>query len=219
MDDCSAADETDPGFPRSLGRGRAFVYVLACRNDSVFKVGFSRDPLDRWRTLHRRFFEFFDLERGVLVATDRVVEARRLERHLLRTFAGYEAFAPLVVAPSAAGHTEWLRGVLDEVVHFAEEDAKRHGFTSYRPVSDWLRPLLLERIDRLYGWTSRMLEAISYATHNPSTSSGAATVEACERQLRDVLDAYRALGIDVAAFVPENVRQWHALASTHRTWA
>ena len=42
--------------PRFASRGRTFVYVLPCRDEDILKVGFSRDPLDRFRTLHRRFF-------------------------------------------------------------------------------------------------------------------------------------------------------------------
>ncbi len=96
--------DTGPGLPRTVARGRAFVYVIPCRDDTLFKIGFSRDPMQRWRTLHRRFFEFFDLDQGILVGVDRVSDARRIERLLLKAFADYQALAPLLVSVSAAGH-------------------------------------------------------------------------------------------------------------------
>jgi len=89
-------------YPRFASRGRTFVYVLPCRNEDILKVGFSRDPLDRMRTLHPRFFEFFDLDRALLIETDYLRDARRIERLFITTFADSQAPAPLVVRRSAA---------------------------------------------------------------------------------------------------------------------
>jgi len=61
--------ETEAPFPRFLSRGRCFVYLFPCRERDVQKIGYARDPLVRLRELHRRFFQFFDLERGALVET------------------------------------------------------------------------------------------------------------------------------------------------------
>jgi hypothetical protein len=52
--------EEDSPYPRFASRGKAYVYVLPCRDEDLLKVGFSRDPFTRFSTLHRRFFDFFD---------------------------------------------------------------------------------------------------------------------------------------------------------------
>lgn len=191
----------DSGFPRRLARGRAFVYVVPCRDDTLLKIGFSRDPLQRLRSLQRRFFDFFDLDGGVLVVADRVAEARRLERHLLRMFASYAALEPPSVPSSAAGSSEWFRGVAAEAADEAAAYARDHGLAVQRPLRNWLRELLLERSDRLFAWAGAMLEAIEYGEHNGAADQA----RACERALRDALDAFHAAGIDPAPFVPARV--------------
>ena len=102
-------------YPRFASCGRTFAYVLPCREEDILKVGFSRDPLDRFRPLHRRFFEFFDLDCGLLLHIDHLRDARRIERLFIDTFADCHAPAPLVVPVAAARHTEWLRGVSPQV--------------------------------------------------------------------------------------------------------
>src|SRR5688572_27713655 len=88
--------------------GRAFAYVLPCRHEDILKVGFSRDPLDRLQTLHPRYFEFFDIDQGLLIETDRVPDARSIESFLKAQLQEHQAPAPLVIPRSAAGHTEWV---------------------------------------------------------------------------------------------------------------
>lgn len=194
-------------FPRRLSRGRAFVYVLPCRNDNLFKIGFTRDPWERWRTLHRRFFDVFDLEHGVLVATSRVNEARRLERQLLETFSDYRALAPLVTPSSAGGDTEWFRGVMTEAVDLAREVAARDAGKWQSP-GDWMRGFLLERRELLFSWTAAMLEALEFEAHNPSIDSRQFGAR-CERALLDTVDAYYAVGLNIDEYLPDQVRRWH----------
>ena len=100
--------DDEVGYPRFASRGRTFVYVLPCREADILKVGFSRDPLDRLRTLHRRFFEFFDLDRGLLIETDHLRDARRIERLFITTFAEDRAPAEQPSERSAGLHG-WLR--------------------------------------------------------------------------------------------------------------
>ena len=50
-------------------RGRTFVYVLPSLGEDLTKVGFTQDPVQRFRTFHPRFFALFDLEQGMLVET------------------------------------------------------------------------------------------------------------------------------------------------------
>ncbi len=195
----------EAGIPRTLARGQAYLYIVGCRDDSLFKIGFSRDPLQRLRTLHPRFFEFFDLDRGILVKTGRVAHARRMEHELHAAFRFHQAPAPLIVPVSAAGHTEWFRGVIEEAVDAARADAQQNAFAHELPAS-WLSSVLRERQDRLFGWSARMVEAIEYAEHN----QGGIGADAPARELRAALDAYRSVGIDPRPLLPAAVVRWYA---------
>lgn len=200
----------DPAaFRRPPERGRAFVYVVGCRDDTLFKIGFTRDPLDRWRTLHPRFFEFFGLDQGILVATEKVGEARALERRLLQDFADYQALAPLAVRAAAGGHSEWFRGTLAEAVDVAKEVASQHAWPWQLP-QEWMRSSLSERRDLLFAWTAAMLEAWEFERHNATPAASAQAGAAYERALVDALDAFRAVGLDVGDHVPDRVRRWYA---------
>jgi hypothetical protein len=198
--------EEEVVYPRFASRGRTFVYVLPCRDEDILKVGFSRDPLDRFRTLHRRFFEFFDLDRGLLIQTDRLRDARRIERLFITTFAEHRAPAPLVVREAAAGYTEWFRGVSLPVDALAREACAGEEFALHAPLSAWLRKRFVERSALLYGWSTRMLEALEYQYFNvpPAARSGHG-----EKALRDALDACAALGMEIQALVPVQVFDWY----------
>lgn len=87
-----------------------YAYVFPCGWEDHCKVGFSGNPLSRLRQLHRRWFEFFDVERGRLVETETVRDARDVELELRRLLVAYNAPAPLTVRREGAGHTEWYRG-------------------------------------------------------------------------------------------------------------
>ena len=197
--------EQQSGFPRRLSKGRAFVYVIPCRSDTRFKVGFARDPIERWRSLHTRFFAYFDLEQGLLLEAPRVAEARAVEQRLLAEFRAFEAFAPLDVAPAAGGTSEWLRGVLDDVASRAVVLAKARGLVAHRPASTWLRAHLLERRDLLFDWSARMLEQVEYEREHAADPSRPALVAGV---LRDTLDAYATVGIDLADHLPVAVVRW-----------
>lgn len=199
--------EPQAGFPRRLSKGRAFVYVIPCRDDTRFKIGFARDPIERWRTLHARFFAYFDLGRGLLLEVPRVTEARAIEQQLLAEFRAFEAFAPLDVAPTAGGSSEWLRGVLDEVVSGAVALAQARGLVVHRPARAWLHAHLLERRDLLFDWSVRMLEQIEYEREHPADLSSPARAVG---MLQDTLDAYATAGIDLTGHVPEAVLRWQA---------
>ncbi len=53
-------------------RGHCYLYVFPCAWEDHCKLGFSRDPLSRMQALHRRWFEFFDIDHGLLVETETV---------------------------------------------------------------------------------------------------------------------------------------------------
>ncbi|HEV2681132.1 MAG TPA: GIY-YIG nuclease family protein [Rhodanobacter sp.] len=192
--------------PRFANRGRTFVYVLPCRNEDILKVGFSRDPLDRFRTLHRRFFEFFDLERGLLIHTDHLHDARRIERQFINTFADHRAPPPLAVPQSAAGHTEWFRGVSPPMEALARRICDEEGFTLHAPLSSWVRDRFADWSELLFGWSTRMLDVIEYTHFNSPPHERSGRVE---QALRDVLDAYVALGVDIQTLVPASVLSWY----------
>jgi hypothetical protein len=199
-------DDFDSPIPRFASRGRAFVYVLPCRDEDLLKVGFSRDPLQRMQTLHSRFFDFFDLDRAFLIATDYVRDARRVEREFLTTFADRRSPAPLVVPDAAAGYTEWHRGAYADAVSLAEAIAAKDGFVLHAPLRDWLRERFVERSELLFAWSSKMLEAIEYERHNGPPSPRPSAIE---RALRGALDAFVELGIAIEPLVPEPVFIWY----------
>jgi len=192
------------GLPRRLSKGRAFVYVIPCRDDTRFKIGFARDPIERWRSLHARFYTYFDLQRGLLLETTRVAEARVIEQHLLSEFRDFEAPAPLDIVSVAGGSSEWRRGVLDDVVTKAIALASANGLVLHRPASAWLRVYLLGRRELLFDWSTCLLEQVEYEREHgdPSRPPLAA------RALQDTLDAYAIAGIDLADHLPAAVARW-----------
>jgi hypothetical protein len=198
--------ESDP-FPRFLSAGPACVYVLPCREQDVLKVGFSRDPLQRLHTLHRRFFEFFDLDRALLIEADTVREARFIERALIQGFAGVRIPAPLAVRQAAGGRTEWFAGAAPDIETMARALALERGYVLYAPLSAWLRGRFTQSRDVLYGWSARMLDAVIYEQFNVPASGSADTRPA--RALRATLDMLVALDMDMPALVPPAVIAWY----------
>ena len=198
-------DETN-AFPRSLSRRRAYVYVLPCRDENLLKIGVSRDPVQRLRTLHPRFFAFFDLDRAVLLETDFVREARAIERQMIGLYSPYQALAPLIVPDSAGGHTEWYRGIVDEVTATLAKISVENGMSLHSPLRTWLRERFQDSASLLHGWSAWMLEAIEYERFNlpAELQSGQH-----ERTLRNVLDCYASLGIDLALALPAAVLRWY----------
>lgn len=199
-------DEAESPIPRFASRGRAYVYVLPCRDEDLLKVGFSRDPLQRLRTLHARFFRFFDLDRALLVATDSVRDARRIERRFIEAFAERRSPAPLVVPDAAAGYTEWYRGAYADAETMARAVCVDEGHTLHAPLRDWLRTVFGERSALLFAWSAKMLEAIEYERFNAPPSMRPSVLE---RALRDGLDCFDELGIDIEPLVPGPVFRWY----------
>ena len=200
------SDDAETPNPRFANRGRAFVYVIPCRDEDLLKVGFSRDPLQRLQAFHSRFFRFFDLDRAFLIGTDTVRDARRIERRFISAFAEHRSPAPLVVRDAAAGRTEWYRGVYPAATALAREFVDVEGFTLYAPLRDWLRDLFEERGALLFAWSARMLDAIEYERFNALPEM---TPSPLERALRDALDCFDELAIPIEPLVPETVCSWY----------
>jgi hypothetical protein len=191
-------------MPRSLSKGRTFVYMLPWRAQDLLKVGYSRQPLVRMRTLHRRFFDVFDLERGLLLETERLAQARQIERDIIVRHATQRSPAPLTVPDEAAGYSEWFRGICPEVTALLHDAAAREGFALHS-LRDWLRQWFGSQGDGLYEWSLRMLEAIEYEAFNvpPEWQRGEAA-----RSLRYVMDACEAVGLPLADLFPDGALAW-----------
>lgn len=180
--------------------GYCFVYVFPCAWEDHCKIGFSRDPLSRIQALHRRWFEFFDLDRAVLVETETVRDARDLELELRRPLLMHNAPAPLTVRKQAAGHTEWFRGAssqLERAIRLLEQ----RGHAVHAPMRTWLRSALLTRSDRLYAWTQTQLSL--------DELDGSAGPAPTQRIVRDTLDAYAALSIELEPLLAPEVIRWY----------
>ncbi|MGY3038781.1 hypothetical protein ACVWWQ_000368 [Rhodanobacter sp. TND4EL1] len=199
-------DEDSAGFPRFSTQGRTWVYLLPCRDEDILKIGFSSDPLQRMHALHRRYFDFFDLDRALLIESEHLRDARRIERTLIERFADYRAPAPLVVRQAAAGHTEWFRGVAAEADAMARDIALKEGWTVHAPLTLWLQGLFRERADTFYDWSSRLMDSIEYERFNLPPGAQAPDTA---RALRNLLDACTAVDLDVADLVPEQVAAWY----------
>jgi hypothetical protein len=194
--------------PRIASEGTAYVYVAPCHDEDLLKLGFSRDPLDRLQALHPRWYDFFDLERGWLIETDRVREARDLELQLRHGITLHNAPSPLVVVRAAAGHTEWFRGA-QPALEQATCALESLGHIIHRPLHDWLRPRLDARSDRLWHWSTEMLQAIEQATH---AGYPQAQIASLQHVLRNALDAWPAMGLALEGRAPVAVLAWHAAA-------
>lgn len=185
--------------------GQAFVYVLPCLGEDLTKIGFTRHPVQRFRSFHARFFELFDLERGLLIEMPRQREARRLERLLMERWPDHRATAPLLVAEAAGGHTEWFRGIGREIGPFISRIADRYGYVEHKPLRGWLYAYFNERADQLYEWSLRMLEMIQWQAANvPAPAQDRRYAKA----LAEALDACAAVGIDLSRRVPPAVMAW-----------
>jgi len=193
-------DRRDPATRGTASRGRCHLYVLPCAYEDLLKLGFSRDPLARMQALHPRWFEFFDLDRGFLVETESVPDARRLELDRRRALEAHNAPAPLTVREEAGGQREWYRGAYDALAAYADMLATR-GHTVHAPLRPWLRQALAARAELLFSWTQAMLDADSLDARIATTP--------VQRAVRDALDAHVALGIDLAPLLPPAVLRWH----------
>lgn len=135
-----------------------FVYLFVLKEVAAIKVGISIDPLTRLANLpqfHLRIQDIFDLDRSIVVFAKRRMDARELERAVLRRYLQWKIDAPsgavvyvdgmpTCVAPirwSAGGNSEWLhsdsyQNVRDLLV-WADADSPRPCIS----IAEWLRAL------------------------------------------------------------------------------
>lgn len=189
--------------------GRAYVYIAPCSWEDHCKVGFSRDPLSRLQDLHRRWFEVFDLHGIALVEAETVRDARDIELALRAPLREHRAPPPSTVRAQAGGETEWLRGALAPLTE-AIEMLRHHGHTMHVPATKWLRSALVARSDQLYAWTLAQLASASGGDDLRDELHGAHDAQhAPARLVRDMLDAYGSLGIDVEPWIATDVHEWY----------
>lgn len=193
-------DPRDPVHTGTASRGLSYLYVVPLVVEDQLKLGFSRDPLQRLASLHARWFEVFDLDRVLLVETETVRDARTLELRLRRQLAEHNAPAPMTMQEAAGGLTEWYRGAYD-VVASEMRACGAAGYTVFDPARAWLRDALLGRSDRLHDWSLAALTVDDFDA--PQVTS------ARHRIVRDTLDAYAALDIDLVPLLPTSTLDWH----------
>ena len=194
----------DPRDPHADTRaaGLSHVYIVPCAYEDLLKLGFSRDPLARIDSLHPRYFEVFDLDRGLLIETETVSDARRLELRLRRPIAAHRAPPPLTVRLAAGGGTEWFRGAYPTLMQ-ATDALAADGFRVHAPLRAWLRTAFEARADRLYAWAEQAVPWIEGATQATSLPASLARV-------RDTLDACVSFGIAPRSVVSDTIADWHA---------
>jgi len=194
-------DRRDPATRGTSSRGPCHLYVLPCAGEDLLKLGFSRDPLARMQQLHPRWFAFFDLDRALSVETESVPDARKLELQQRRLLQAHNAPAPLTVREDAGGKREWYRGAYAQLADAALA-LRNAGHVVHVPLRGWLRHALEQRADLLFSWTTAMLDVDALASPGEWTPPS-------HRTVRDGLDAYDALGIDLAPWLPPAVLDWH----------
>jgi hypothetical protein len=197
-------DRNDPATRGTQSRGPCHLYVLPCAGgEDLLKLGFSRDPLSRMQQLHPRWFEFFDLDRALAVETESVPDARKLElQHRRPAGSAQRARA----AHRARGCRRQARVVSRRLRPLADAALalRNAGHVVHVPLRGWVRHALEQRADLLFSWTTAMLDIDALA------ESGAWTPPPAHRTVRDGLDAYDALGIDLVPWLPPAVLDWHA---------
>lgn len=193
-------DPRDPSASHTLSRGRCFLYIAPCAYEDLAKIGFSRDPLERLHSLHRRWFEFFLPARISLVELDTVREARALELALKRELTDLNTPVPLTIAREAAGHGEWYRGASDRLTQFVRQ-LETQGHRVHAPADAWFRDALQARADLLYSWTEAALSVDELELR--------ARITPAQRAVRDVLDAYAAFDVELKERLPPAVWRWY----------
>lgn len=171
----------------ALPAGRGFVYIAACSGpEDILKVGFTHDPIARWSSFHRRWFEAFDLDQSLLVQTETRRDARAMETALHRLLREHNCPAPLTMREQSGGVTEWYRGAHDAALAFALE-AQRGGHVLHRPARAWLAPAMHAGAEALASLLDRAVAGLA---------TGEVTPAQCDALL-DLVDAHHAFDEDI----------------------
>lgn len=143
--------------------------------------------------MHPRWYELFDLDALTLIELDSVREARKLELALRRPLREHKAPPPSTTRVEAAGVTEWVRGA-SEVLAKALGPLESVGHPVHRG-RQWFVKALAARRDAQLAWALSQFQAWEYLGEDRSRAP---------QSIRDVLDAFAALGMDIfPRFSPE----------------
>ncbi|MGX5731553.1 GIY-YIG nuclease family protein [Pseudoxanthomonas beigongshangi] len=178
----------------------AFLYLLPCAGEDLIKLGISRDPLARARSLAPRWFEFFDLDHAWLLQADDVAEAQAWETALKRSLRPHNAPAPLLSVRAAGGFSEWFRGAHAAVLGYMDTMAGQ-GFPLH-PARPWLGQALARGSDSLYGWADALWQSMLDAGIDPSLHPLAPS-------LRDACDEQIAFALELEDRMPAAVARWY----------
>lgn len=172
-----------------------YLYVLPLVCEDILKLGIARDPFVRALAFSRRYFEFFDLSRSVLVEYDSRKEAQARETALHRRMSDWNAVQPITVRTAAAGKTEWYRGAYDKLLEEIEHDEAQGRVVHRFALSWWQARLRIER-EKLYEWITWI------------SRDDVCPLPAQERRqrLNDVLDSYAQLGVPLEDAIPAQLR-------------
>ena len=116
--------------------GICYLYVLPTAYEDILKLGIAKDPFARALAFSRRYYEFFDLSRAMLVEFDSRREAQARETALHRRLDEWNAMQPITVRSAAAGKTEWYRGAYDALRAQIEND-RAEGCVVHAPALPW----------------------------------------------------------------------------------
>lgn len=181
-----------------------YLYVLPLAYEDILKLGISHDPLARAQAFSRRYYEFFDLSRSLLVEFDSRREAQARETELHRRLRDWNAVQPITVPGAAAGKTEWYRGAY-AALRSAVGDDIAGGRIAHASATQWWRRRLQDERETLYEWATLMLR-----TDEPATEDG-------RTLLRDTLDAYASLDVALDDCLPQELMAAHDRSRTERS--
>lgn len=182
-------DRESPGADLS-DEGRWFVYLLATVDCTAFKVGFTCNPLQRLYSFSHRYFEHLDLARSRLLQVDSNLDARAMERALKQELAAQRIDCPSWVLPQAGGDTEWF-----SPVYFSDAEARLHSLSSASVLI--LEAFVHDALARASTYFESWAIAQAGSILRPRSVREQPDIAAEIRTLRDWLDAYRALGVEV----------------------
>ncbi len=185
---------------------RAYVYVLPLSgSDDWLKLGRSNNPLRRAQQFSRRYYELFDLALSFLVEVETVRDAVAVERSLRVRMRQHKSVQPLLVKPSAGGKTEWLRGA-HAGMRAAAQVLRESGYRVHDPADAWFRDALRARCFDLHPWTSSVWRACQL---DPYSGIDVTLPDDVASLVRDHLDGFGALGLDIDEELPLSVRRWY----------
>lgn len=168
-----------------------YLYVLPLAYENILKLGISHDPLARAQAFSRRYYEFFDLSRSLLVEFDSRREAQARETALHRRLRDWNAVQPITVPGAAAGKTEWYRGAYATICDELESDVAS-GRIVHQPALAWWHTRVGAERERLYEWGSQLLR----------DCEGSPLPDGLHALVVDTLNTYHALGVPLDGVLP-----------------